>query len=54
MLVPVSSDEPAVTRDAVGAAVDAGFTHIDLSLRAPYPSGLVRRIVDEIVTPLRR
>ena len=36
-----------------GAAADAGFTHVDLSLRAPYPDGGARWIADEIVTPLR-
>jgi alkanesulfonate monooxygenase SsuD/methylene tetrahydromethanopterin reductase-like flavin-dependent oxidoreductase (luciferase family) len=40
--VPVSYDEPAATRHAVGAALDAGFTHLVLSLCAPYPDGVAR------------
>ena len=51
--VPVSYDDPDSTRGAVRAAVDAGFTQIDLSLRAPYPDGVARWIADEIVSPSR-
>jgi alkanesulfonate monooxygenase SsuD/methylene tetrahydromethanopterin reductase-like flavin-dependent oxidoreductase (luciferase family) len=52
--VPVSYDDPATTRDAVGAAIDASFTHIVLSLRTPYPDGVARWVTDEIVTPSHR
>jgi len=31
----VSYEDPAATRDAVGAAVDAAFTHVVLGLPAP-------------------
>lgn len=48
--VPVSSDDPATVRDTIGAAIDAGFTHIVLSLRTPYPDGVARWVADEIVT----
>ena len=40
------------TRERVQSYIDAGATHIILSLRAPYPDGIVRRIADEIATPL--
>jgi alkanesulfonate monooxygenase SsuD/methylene tetrahydromethanopterin reductase-like flavin-dependent oxidoreductase (luciferase family) len=49
--VPVAYDDPAATRHAVGAALDAGFRHIVLSLRAPYPDGIARWVTDEIITP---
>jgi alkanesulfonate monooxygenase SsuD/methylene tetrahydromethanopterin reductase-like flavin-dependent oxidoreductase (luciferase family) len=48
--VPVSYDDPATTRDTVGAAIDAGFTHIVLSLSTPYPDGVAHWVADEIVT----
>jgi alkanesulfonate monooxygenase SsuD/methylene tetrahydromethanopterin reductase-like flavin-dependent oxidoreductase (luciferase family) len=48
--VPVSYQDPAATRDAVRAAIGAGFTHIVLSLTLPYPEGVARWIADEIVT----
>jgi alkanesulfonate monooxygenase SsuD/methylene tetrahydromethanopterin reductase-like flavin-dependent oxidoreductase (luciferase family) len=48
--VPVSYDDPAGTRDAVAAAIDAGFTHIVLSLTNPYPDRIARWVADEIVT----
>jgi alkanesulfonate monooxygenase SsuD/methylene tetrahydromethanopterin reductase-like flavin-dependent oxidoreductase (luciferase family) len=51
--VAVSYDDPATTRRAVAAAVAAGFTHIVLSLGAPYPPDVVRWTVEEIVSPER-
>ena len=52
--LPVSYENPATTRDAAAAAIDAGFTHIVLSLRTPYPDGVARWVADEIVTPSQR
>ncbi|MET0133312.1 MAG: LLM class flavin-dependent oxidoreductase, partial [Kibdelosporangium sp.] len=40
MFLPVSYDDPGVTRSAVGAALDAGFSHLVLGLSAPYPDGV--------------
>ena len=51
---PVSYQEPAATRGIVGAAIDAGFTHIVLSLRSPYPAGVARWVADEVVIPSQR
>jgi hypothetical protein len=48
--VPVSYDEPAVTRDGIGRAVDAGFTHLVLGLQSPYPVGVAQWLVDELIT----
>lgn len=48
--LPVSYDRPATTRDAIGAAVDAGFRHVVLGLSAPYPAGVARWVADELVT----
>jgi hypothetical protein len=33
--------------------MDAGMTHLVLSLRAPYPQGVAQWLVDEIITPVR-
>jgi alkanesulfonate monooxygenase SsuD/methylene tetrahydromethanopterin reductase-like flavin-dependent oxidoreductase (luciferase family) len=52
--VPVSYDHPATTRDTVAAAIDAGFTHVVLSLSTPYPDAVVRWVADEIVTASQR
>ncbi len=52
--VPVSYGDPAATRDAVGAATDAGFSHIVLGLSNPYPDGIARWVVDEIVSRSQR
>ena len=52
--VPVSYDDPVTIRETVGAAIDAGFTHIVLSLTTPHPDGVARWVADEIVTPSQR
>ena len=41
--------EPGSTRDAIGAAVDAGFGHIVLGLSAPYPADIARWVADELI-----
>ena len=50
----VSYDDPAATRNAVEAAIGAGFTHLVLSLSAPYPDGIARWVIEEIIEPIRR
>jgi alkanesulfonate monooxygenase SsuD/methylene tetrahydromethanopterin reductase-like flavin-dependent oxidoreductase (luciferase family) len=52
--VRVSYEDPAATRDTVGAAIDAGFTHLVLSLPTPYPDGVAQWVAGEIVTPSGR
>ncbi|HEY3982294.1 MAG TPA: LLM class flavin-dependent oxidoreductase [Streptosporangiaceae bacterium] len=49
MYLPVSYDQPGVTQDAVGQALDAGFGHIVLGLPAPYPDGVARWVADKII-----
>ncbi|PZG18791.1 LLM class flavin-dependent oxidoreductase [Nonomuraea aridisoli] len=48
--LPVSYDQPRVTREAITEAVTAGFQHIVLGLPAPYPSDVARWVADELVT----
>ena len=48
--LPVSYQDPGSTRDAIGAAVDAGFGHIVLGLPAPYPTDVARWVADELIT----
>ncbi|MFI9361170.1 LLM class flavin-dependent oxidoreductase [Kitasatospora sp. NPDC053057] len=50
----VSYEDPAGDRAAIAELIAAGFTHIVLSLRAPYPVGVARWLVDQIIAPLRR
>ncbi|WP_431915110.1 LLM class flavin-dependent oxidoreductase [Nonomuraea jabiensis] len=52
--LPVSYDQPDITRDSIGEALDAGFRHIVLGLSAPYPAGVARWVADELIaTPAR-
>jgi alkanesulfonate monooxygenase SsuD/methylene tetrahydromethanopterin reductase-like flavin-dependent oxidoreductase (luciferase family) len=55
--LPVSYDQPASTRDAIGEAIGAGFGHIVLGLPAPWPAGVAQWVSDELITasadPLR-
>jgi alkanesulfonate monooxygenase SsuD/methylene tetrahydromethanopterin reductase-like flavin-dependent oxidoreductase (luciferase family) len=48
--LPVSYDQPSITRDAIGAAIDAGFRHIVLGLSVPYPANVARWVTDELIT----
>ena len=48
--VPVSFDQPQLTRDKIGEALDAGIRHIILGLRPPYPVGAARWIADELIS----
>ncbi len=47
--LPVSYDQPAKTRHAIRQAIDAGFRHVVLGLRAPYPEGVAHWIAGELV-----
>jgi alkanesulfonate monooxygenase SsuD/methylene tetrahydromethanopterin reductase-like flavin-dependent oxidoreductase (luciferase family) len=47
--LPVSYDQPGITRDAIGAATRAGFRHIILGLSAPYPAGVARWATAELI-----
>jgi alkanesulfonate monooxygenase SsuD/methylene tetrahydromethanopterin reductase-like flavin-dependent oxidoreductase (luciferase family) len=49
--LPVSYDQPGVTRDAIAEAVDAGFGHLVLGLSAPYPADVARWVTDELISP---
>ncbi len=46
----VSYDQPAVTRNSIAEAVDAGFRHIVLGLPTPYPADVARWVTDELIT----
>jgi alkanesulfonate monooxygenase SsuD/methylene tetrahydromethanopterin reductase-like flavin-dependent oxidoreductase (luciferase family) len=50
LVVPVSYDDPGQTRAHVAEALDAGFSHLVLSLPAPYPEKVVHWLADQIVT----
>ncbi|WP_406633535.1 LLM class flavin-dependent oxidoreductase [Amycolatopsis sp. WGS_07] len=47
--LPVSYDQPALTRAAIGEALEAGFGHVVLGLPAPYPAGVARWVADELI-----
>ncbi|MTE14242.1 LLM class flavin-dependent oxidoreductase [Nocardia sp. CT2-14] len=46
----VDYDDPAATRATVLELIDAGFTHIVLSLRAPYPDKVATWLVEKVIT----
>ncbi|MFF2996346.1 LLM class flavin-dependent oxidoreductase [Streptomyces sp. NPDC057950] len=48
--VVVSYDDPAATRAAVTALIGVGTDHVVLGLPQPYPPGVARWVVDEIIT----
>ena len=48
--LPVSYDQPGITRDAIGEAIDAGFRHVVLGLPAPYPANVAQWVTDELIT----
>ena len=50
--VPVSYDQPAVTREAINRYVDAGFRHVVLGLSNPYPIGVAQWVADELLSPV--
>jgi len=52
--VRVDYEDPAATQGAVDAALAAGFTHIVLSLSAPYPDKVAQWVADKIIIPSRR
>ncbi|MFE9428634.1 LLM class flavin-dependent oxidoreductase [Kitasatospora sp. NPDC006697] len=49
----VSYEDPAADRRAVLELVAAGFGHIVLSLRSPYPPQAARWLVERIIAPVR-
>jgi len=51
--VMVNLENLAETRGRVRDYAQAGATHLILSLRAPYPEGIVHRLDEEIVQPLK-
>ena len=51
IILPVSYDRPAATRDAIHQAIDAGFAHIVLSLLPPYPVEVAHWVADELIGP---
>ena len=48
--LPVSYNRPAATLEAIAKAVDAGFRHVVLGLRAPYPEHVARWVTDEFIS----
>jgi alkanesulfonate monooxygenase SsuD/methylene tetrahydromethanopterin reductase-like flavin-dependent oxidoreductase (luciferase family) len=47
----VDYGDPAATRAVVRELAAAGFTHIVLNLRTPYPPGVARWLASEIIAP---
>jgi len=50
---PINYNNVSEAIDGMRPYIEAGATHIILNLRAPYPEGIVQRLADEVVEPLR-
>jgi alkanesulfonate monooxygenase SsuD/methylene tetrahydromethanopterin reductase-like flavin-dependent oxidoreductase (luciferase family) len=50
MYVGVNYDEPEITRDEIGTAIEAGFSHLVLGLAAPYAAGMPQWVADEFIS----
>jgi alkanesulfonate monooxygenase SsuD/methylene tetrahydromethanopterin reductase-like flavin-dependent oxidoreductase (luciferase family) len=48
--LPVSYDQPGNTRDVIAQATRAGFQHIILGLRPPYPANVAQWVTEELIT----
>jgi len=53
MVLPVSYDDPGITRKAIAEAIDAGFRHIVLVLAPPYPENVARWVTGELISEFR-
>ncbi|GCE02987.1 LLM class F420-dependent oxidoreductase [Dictyobacter aurantiacus] len=51
--VPINPDNLAETRQNTENYIEAGVNHIVLNIRPPYPQGIVHRLVEEVVEPLK-
>lgn len=51
--VPINPDNLQETRKTTQDYIEAGVNHIVLNIRPPYPEGIVRRLVQEVVEPLK-
>ena len=51
LVIGVDYDDAGATRDHARRAIDAGFSHLVLSLPAPYPEKVARWVADEVISP---
>ncbi|MFJ3138961.1 LLM class flavin-dependent oxidoreductase [Streptomyces sp. NPDC086843] len=49
--LPVDTGRPDAVRQAVGEALEAGFSHVVLGLPAPFPEGIARWVAEEVIRP---
>jgi alkanesulfonate monooxygenase SsuD/methylene tetrahydromethanopterin reductase-like flavin-dependent oxidoreductase (luciferase family) len=47
------SDDAAAARSTVAAVIEAGFQHIVLAVRPPWPDNVARWLADEVILPVR-
>ena len=48
------ADDPAAVRATIAELAAAGFRHIVLAVRPPWPDNLARWLADEIINPVRQ
>lgn len=51
--IQTNPQELATAREQTRGYIEAGATHIILGLRFPYPDGIVQRLNEEIIQPLK-
>ena len=49
LVIRVDYEKPATARTVIARALAANFTHLVLSLPAPYPQGVARWVADEVI-----
>jgi alkanesulfonate monooxygenase SsuD/methylene tetrahydromethanopterin reductase-like flavin-dependent oxidoreductase (luciferase family) len=51
IILPVSYDQPAATREAIRRVIGAGFTHVVLGLPPSYPANVAQWVANELISP---
>lgn len=51
IVLQVSYDSPGSTKDTIGKAVEAGFSHVILGLMPPYPPDVAGWVTEQLIIP---
>jgi F420-dependent oxidoreductase-like protein len=51
--VAINPADLGETRKTAGDMIEAGVSHVILNIRTPHPENVIRRLVDEVVMPLK-
>lgn len=51
--IPINPNDLQETRKVTQSLIEVGASHLVLNIRTPYPENIVRRLVTEVVEPLK-